>query len=78
MTQVRADATVEPLGYGQFSVVVQGLLPHMHKRHYLIAALNANKAAFEGLDKFTNEMESLYGEGLTINGHASAPDPAAA
>ncbi len=74
--RVRADATVEPLGHRQFSVVVQGLLPHLHKRHYLIAGLSDDAVAFEGIRRFTDEMESLYAGDLDTDGHASAPDPA--
>lgn len=72
MERVKATATVDDLGYGQYEVQVTGLEPHDHRRVYTIGAVTVNRAAFEGLRQFEDEMLSLYG-GLETDDNSPTP-----
>ena len=79
--RVRADADVDYLGNDLFRVTVQGLIPHAHRRVFLISANSDNQAAYEGLRRFVEEMEAQTGTGVKTDGaqqrSIGTADPAA-
>lgn len=76
MERINADCTVDDLGDGWFEVTVRGIAPHDHKRVYAIRAVSDNKAAFEGLREFEDEMIALYDGSEITDGHAPSAEPA--
>lgn len=54
--RILAQATVDDLGQGNWSVEVNG---HDHRRIYTLRAKDDKTAAFEGIERFTEEMEVL-------------------
>lgn len=59
INRILAQATVDDLGQGNWSVEVNGQPPHDHRRVYTLRAKDDKTAAFEGIERFTEEMEAL-------------------
>lgn len=63
MQLVRAQATVDQLDDGKYSVDVWGEKPHNQRRHYVVDARSDKDAAFMCIERFVQEMESAPAEG---------------
>ena len=60
MERVKARATVDALGNDEYLVKVWGDEPHDFVREYRIENKSDKEAAFEGIARFVDEMESNH------------------
>jgi hypothetical protein len=58
--RINCQATVEKLADFTWEVTVWGLAPFDRTRIYTLAEKDDNSAAWEGIRRFTEEMEALH------------------
>ena len=58
--RINCQATVEKLADFTWEVMVWGLAPFERTRIYTLAEKDDNSAAWEGIRRFTEEMEALH------------------